>query len=89
MRSRETAVTLLRQPCRPLKRMRPFNSLKDAEIWMDQNASVGMRGMSVYLTLDATTVRCSLHWTIPGRVGGFYDESSAMIFRLRGELTGY
>lgn len=69
--------------------MRPFDSLEDAEIWMDENACVGMRGLSVYLTHDTTTIRCSLHWTLPNRVGGFYDESSAMIFRLRGQLTGY
>lgn len=67
--------------------MRPFDSLKDAEIWMDENAFVGMRGMSVYLARDVTKVRCSLHWTIPNRVGGYYDESAAMIFRVRGQPT--
>lgn len=67
--------------------MEPFKVLEDAEIWMDENASVGMRGLSVYLTRGTTKIRCSLYWTLPRRAGGYYDESAAMIFRLPGQVT--
>lgn len=67
--------------------MEPFNSLKDAEIWMDQNATIAMRGLSIYLTHGTTKIRCALYWTLPNRVGGYYDNSSAIVFRLRGRLT--